>query len=177
MKPMKVIILLLSIGLILSSCSNVSMEKQEIMEGNIEKLQMEPLSGPLSQQDQEFVHAVRKSVSYAEDIMGGLEAALQELQAQDEFHEASEMMDEAKQEVLYLWNKMHNEYRPQHPELIKLKEHYESILFRYRQGISLEMEGMESGDAAKMKQGYEMTGQAITALKVLAEQITVVLRT
>lgn len=171
-----IVILLLPIVLILSSCSDDSMKKQEMAEENIMRLEIEPLVGPLSQRDQEFVQAVMKSVASAEEIMGELENTLQEMEAQDESHEANEMMDEAKQKILFLWNKMHNEYQPHHPQLVKLKEYYENILFRYRQGISLEMEGMELADAPKMKQGYEMTGQAIKDLQELAEQLTTAFR-
>lgn len=171
MKPMNRIMLFLSIGLLLSSCSYHAMDKQKVAEEIIIKPQMEPLVGTLSQQDQAFVDAVMKSVTTAEKIMGELEAALDEMEAHDEFHEANEMMDHARQDALFQWNKIHNEYRPEHPELIRLQEYYEDILFRYREGINLEMEGMESGDAPKMKHGYELTGQAIQDLRELAKQL------
>ncbi|WP_391560732.1 hypothetical protein [Robertmurraya sp.] len=174
MKPLNWSILLLSIVLFLSGCGNESMKNQEMTKGKINKMQIEPLKGPISKQDQDFIQAVLKSAASAEEMMGELEAALQEMEAHDEWHEASEMMEEAKKDILFLWNKMHNEYQPDHPELMKLKEYYEGILLRYRQGMSLEMEGMESGDTPKMKEGYETTGQAITDLRELAEQLAIV---
>lgn len=119
----------------------------------------------LSASDQTFIKALQQSADDVHKKVIELEAILQEMQGQDEYHDAEEMMSETKEDILYHWNRMHNEYKPVHPGLQKVKEEYESLLTDYRNGLAIELEGMETGNPEKMKTGYETTKQAVIEIQ------------
>jgi len=125
----------------------------------------------LSAGDQTFFKALQKSVDDVHAKVTELEAMLQEMQGQDESHEAEEMMTEAKEDVLYYWNHIHNDYKPEHPLLQKMKEDYEKLLTGYRNGITMELEGMEIGDPEKLKLGYQTTKQAVVEIQKFKQQM------
>lgn len=121
--------------------------------------------------DQQFFKALQHSIEDVNQKVIEVEEILQEMQGHDEYHEAEEMMSEANEEILYHWNIIHNEYKPVHPSLQEMKIQYENLLNQYREGITTELDGMETGNPEKLRQGYQTTKEAILELINFKQQV------
>src|SRR4051812_24934420 len=96
----------------LTGCSS-----QEKVDSSTNKEQMETqVPQTLSEGDKTFMKALQQSLDTVQQKITEFEMDMQDMQGYDEFHDAEEMMTEAKQDVLYYWNQMHNEYKPEHPD-------------------------------------------------------------
>ena len=115
--------------------------------------------------------ALEQSLDTVQQKITEFEMDMQDMQGYDEFHDAEEMMTEAKQDVLYYWNQMHNEYKPEHPDLQKIKADYERLLSQYREGLTIELEGMATGNPEKMKLGYQKTQGVMEEIQKFKEQV------
>jgi TolA-binding protein len=114
----------------------------------------------VTENDQAFLRNLQESITRAQTIIKELGLIIEEMQQTDEFVEAQENMETAKQEILYLWNHIHNETAPDTPRLQKMKADYEAILIEYREGITMQIEGMKAGDGAQVIKGLETAQKA-----------------
>lgn len=126
-----------------------------------------------SPNDQDFIHKMQPFMESAHELIKELELGLQEAQAHDELGEVREMMDETHHDLLYIWNKVNNDLQPDHPELKKFQAKFVYVVGQYRLGLSTELEGMDSGDPAKLKQGYETSMKAWEDLQKLSQDAQV----
>ncbi|WP_164984875.1 hypothetical protein [Ammoniphilus sp. CFH 90114] len=122
-----------------------------------------------STNDKAFIEMLKSSVATAERLIEELELELLEAQGHDELHEVKEMMNQTHQDLLYIWNKVNNDHKPDHPELKKLQAKFVYLIGQYRLGISTELEGMETGDPARLKEGYQTSMEARLQLQALFE--------
>lgn len=162
---------LVALMLSLVSCSSNTDEKNQVQPAKFH-YKAQSVQEPLSKMDHSFIEALIKYIPSTRKVMDETELALEEAEQYDELHEILEVMEQAKQDILYYWNVIHNEHHPEHPELSQMKNFYEDILKRYQEGITLEIEGMEFGDVEKMKKGYQTTKTAVEDMRRLAEEWT-----
>ncbi|GED12918.1 hypothetical protein [Aneurinibacillus migulanus] len=118
--------------------------------------------------DETSLKALAESITKAQTIEKELQLILTEMQHNDEFIEAQESFETARQEILYIWNTVHNELRFDDPLLQKRKEAYEAILTEYREGLGIQLAGMKNADAVKTMEGIEQTKKAKQKLDTLA---------
>ncbi|WP_286884641.1 hypothetical protein [Aneurinibacillus sp. UBA3580] len=128
-------------------------------------------SSSLSSNDKAFLQAFKASVTQAQTIARELQAILTEMQHNDEFIEAQESINTARQEMLYLWNTMHNDFHPDNADLQKQKNEYESILMVYREGLTLQLEGMKNAEPAKVMEGIKRAQQAEQKVELLVKKL------
>jgi hypothetical protein len=134
-------------------------------------LDLSSLPTNLGQVDQAFVQEVKSSSETASLVMNNVEQKIADAEENDEMDEVGDIVKSAKQDILYIWNKTHNQIHPDDKTLQQLKEGYEAILMNYRQGLSTEWQGMESGDPITMKQGYSQTEEARADFERMYAQI------
>ncbi len=123
---------------------------------------------PPGSRDETSLKALAESITKAQTIEKELQLILTEMQHNDEFIEAQESFETARQEILYIWNTVHNELRFDDPLLQKRKEAYEAILTEYREGLGIQLAGMKNADAVKTMEGIEQTKKAKQKLDTLA---------
>jgi hypothetical protein len=128
-------------------------------------------SSDYGREDLEYLRTIRGSLLDAQKMMDKLDQDITLAQEDDEQEEAEESMLETKKQALFQWNKLHNGYMPSHPTLKKLKTRYEDILAKYREGLTMELEGMNDGNAEKMKEGYKMIAEAKNGLQQLHKAV------
>ncbi|RKD24357.1 hypothetical protein BEP19_08155 [Ammoniphilus oxalaticus] len=127
--------------------------------------------GQHAEQDQLFVKVLETKTAVVLQLSEELEEQLQAMQSEDEWHEATEHMKQVQQDILFHWNELHNDYRPQHQTLRKAKEDLKAILTDYRDGLSLEISGMDTADAMEMKLGFQKTTKAREKMRQFKEQL------
>ncbi|HJV47162.1 MAG TPA: hypothetical protein VJ824_15705 [Bacillota bacterium] len=125
-----------------------------------------------NQEDQKFLEVVRKSILETRKVIDKLEVEILDAENNDEPTEAQDSMDDARKQLLYQWNNIHNGYIPKDPSLQQLKTSYESILDQYRQGLMIEMDALENATTSQMKDGYQITTQARSDLQQLSKEIS-----
>ncbi|MBN6188790.1 hypothetical protein JQN58_18225 [Aneurinibacillus sp. BA2021] len=121
-----------------------------------------PLSGSaaLTPADRAIFTKLSDAVTRAQTVAKELDFLLAEMQHQDELHEAQEMIQTARREILLIWNVVHNELHPADPALRQRKTQFETILASYRQGITDLLTGMEKAEAKQTVEGFEQTARA-----------------
>lgn len=127
-----------------------------------------PSLPPSGSRDEAYLKALTDSIIKAQAIEKELQLILAEMQHNDEFIEAQESIETARQEILYVWNTVHNELQFDDPLLHKQKQTYEAILMEYRNGLGLQLIGMQNSDAVKAMEGIEQTKKANQKLATLA---------
>lgn len=164
MRPSRIMIFLaLIFSFVLSGCNEEETVKPKDMSYNLSSIGTNQ-----SSKDRSFVELAKASIQSAQRMIGELEQGLEEAQGHDELHEVQEMMVQANQDLLYIWNKVNNELEPDHPELKKFKAKLVHVIGQYRLGLSTELEGMEAGNPSKLKEGYQLSVNAWHELQQVA---------
>lgn len=117
-------------------------------------------STALEPNDRTTLAALTTSVTKAQTIANELEWLLEEMQHNDELHEALESIHTARREMLLLWNVVHNELHPSHDGLRKQKAEFEAVLMSYRKGLTILLAGMEKAKAKQVLEGVEQLTKA-----------------
>ncbi|MEW9667815.1 hypothetical protein [Ammoniphilus sp. 3BR4] len=161
---------ILLFGLIFSGCS---LSRESAISTESMDYDLSAVRGAPTPNDQDFIHKMESFIATAQALIEELELGLQEAQAHDELGEVREMMGQTHQDLLYIWNKVNNDLHPDHPELRKFQAKFVYVVGQYRLGLSTELEGMESGDPAKLKEGYETSMRAWEGLQKLSQDAQV----
>ena len=155
---------------VLSGCS-IQTEGTNDAQQKLEGYDLSIIGTNLSLSDQEFLQTLRSSIQAVDLLLAEYELTMEEAEQLDELHEALVVTEQLKGDILFFWNQMHNGQSPDHVELLKVKNHYEQILMNMRRAISMELEGMETGDGMKMKEGWEASKMAKAEFSQFTEQI------
>ncbi|WP_134705043.1 hypothetical protein [Ammoniphilus sp. YIM 78166] len=170
MKPSRLTItFILIFSLLLSGCFATTEEKQEQATEKDMRYNLASIGTNQSNKDRDFVELAKTTIRSAQRLIGELEQGLGEAQGHDELHEVQEMMVQANQDLLYLWNRANNEVEPDHPELKKFKAKLVHVIGEYRLGLSTELEGMEVGNPSQLREGYQLSMKAWHELQQVAE--------
>lgn len=170
MRPSRITIaVILIFSLLLSGCFATTEEQTEQATEKDMSYNLASIGTNQSGKDREFVDLAKTTIRSAQRLIGELEQGLEEAQGHDELHEVQEMMVQANQDLLYLWNKANNEIEPDHPELKKFKAKLVHVIGEYRMGLSTELKGMEEGNPSQLREGYQMSMKAWHELQQVAD--------
>lgn len=136
-------------------------------QAHVSQVQAGSVGEVLSADDQAFLAAFQQSLASALKIITEFNLILAEAERQDEAEEALEYIETAKREILYVWNSIHNEYKPDQADLQAVKQTYEAALMAYKKGLSLQAEGLARLDGIKAVEGQQMAQKAENELRML----------
>ncbi|WP_047151469.1 hypothetical protein [Aneurinibacillus tyrosinisolvens] len=163
----------------LTACSSES-KFEPVAHSNVQKQEAQTIksmplnpsaSTAVNANDKMFIQDVENSIDTLQKTLKELDLILSETQHNDELDEAKESVDIARQEVLYLWNKIHNDSKPESANLKKIKTSYEGILTKFRKGLTYQLDGMRVVNSVKIMEGIDITNKAKSSLNELVMNI------
>jgi hypothetical protein len=165
MNIVKRLVAILPLLIILAGCNHPEEKKNgSIIEVGLPatnpQAHTSPKSASLSSNDKASLASLTAAITKAQTVARELKIMITEAQHDDELDAAQDSIETARQEILYVWNTIHNEIHPESKGLQEQKTEYETLLMEYREGLETMLSGMENGNATQVNGGWERANKA-----------------